>query len=259
MQVFPRDPATYAIDTQFMLGDALMGIPILTQGSDSVDGYLPNQDWFNYFTYTRLTSYNATSPAGQMYSFCSALDDTAHVPLIQRGGSTVFTQTPMLTTAETRMQPFTMQVALDWQGVSTGHLALDDGLTIGNIAARKYNAFTATARLTVGADANVTGHIEYTAQHLAPQFDISHLFIQRIVVLGGDLADGANIATPTLTVDGKQTSLSGVEMQVVNGAIVLVDSSASLLPASKNWQLRWTDAAAQVETRAASRPVAASE
>ena len=43
VQVWPRDPATYAIDMQFMLGDALMGIPILEQGAGSVDGYLPNE------------------------------------------------------------------------------------------------------------------------------------------------------------------------------------------------------------------------
>jgi alpha-glucosidase (family GH31 glycosyl hydrolase) len=43
VQMFPRDPATYTIDAQFMLGDALMGIPIVEQGADSVDGYLPNQ------------------------------------------------------------------------------------------------------------------------------------------------------------------------------------------------------------------------
>ena len=259
MQVFPRDPATYAIDSQFMLGDALMGIPIITQGEDSVDGYLPNEDWFNYFTYTRLTSYNASSSTGTVFSFCSALDDTAHVPLIQRGGSTVFTQTPMLTTAETRKQPFTMQVALDWQGRSMGQLALDDGMTIGNIAARRYNAFTATARLTVGADANITGHIEHTAQHLAPEYDISKLFVQRIIVLGADLADGANLPTPTLTVDGKQTSLNGLKMQVVNGAIVLDDNSASILPAGRNWELRWTAAADQVDAPAASKSAVATE
>ena len=41
--MFPRDPATYALDMQFMLGDALMGIPIVDEGAGSVDGYLPNQ------------------------------------------------------------------------------------------------------------------------------------------------------------------------------------------------------------------------
>ena len=242
MQAFPHDSATYGIDSQFMLGDALMGIPIMTEGADDVTGYLPNGDWFNYFTYTRLTSYNASSTVGQNFSFCSALDDTAHVPLILRGGNTVFTQTPMLTTAETVKQPLSMQVALDWRGESVGHLSLDDGLTIGNIQAHQYNAFEVTTRMSVDGTGSMTGHIQYRAQHLAPQYDISHLYVQRIAVLGGDLADGTSVSTPKLTVNGKETQPAGVKVSVMNGAIVLEDSSASLLPAGQNWELSWPTA-----------------
>ena len=112
MMEFPEDENTWAIDMQFMIGDALMGIPILDQGQDDVTGYLPNADWFNYFTLNRLTSFNATAGAvGQNFSFCSSLSDTAHVPVIQRGGSIVHTQVPRMTTYETAMTPYTLRAS----------------------------------------------------------------------------------------------------------------------------------------------------
>ena len=179
-----------------------------------------------------------------MYSFCSSLDDTAHIPLIQRGGTTVFSQSPRLTTAETAKQPFTMQLALDWQGFSAGRLAVDDGLTIGNIEAGQYNAFSVSAHFARSSGSSggsgLTGAVHYSAQQLAPQYDTSKLFIQRIVVIGTDLMEGADIPTPTLSVNEQLVSLDGLKMRVVNGAIVLEDSSASILPVGQNWKLQWT-------------------
>jgi hypothetical protein len=197
------------------------------------------QDWFNYYSYTRLTSYNASSPTGQMYSFCSSLDDTAHIPLVQLGGTTVFTQTPKLTTSETFRQPLTMQMALNWKGISTGRLSLDDGTAIGNIQAGQYNAFTVSARISSKNSSAITGAIRYSAQHLASQYDISGLFIQRVVLMGADLADALNVPTPLVTVAGKTVPLNGMELSVLNGALVLQDKTGSILPAGQNWQIRW--------------------
>ena len=127
MMLWPQDEATWGIDQQFMLGDALMGIPIMEQGADAVDGYLPNTDWFNYLTYARLTSYNASAGAqGQNYSFCSSLSDTAYVPLIQRGGMVVHTQVAGMTTYETVDSPYTLRIALDQAGQASGSAALID-------------------------------------------------------------------------------------------------------------------------------------
>ena len=200
-----------------------------------------------------------------MYSFCSSLDDTAHVPLVQLGGTTVFSQTPMLTTAETVKQPFTMQMVLNWKGQSRGRLSLDDGLTIGNIAAGDYNSFSVTAHFSrSAASSNFTGVIRYQTLHLAPSYDVSGLFIQRVVLLGADLKDDAAVAMPMLTMAGKEVPLHGMTLRVVNGAVVM-DSTASSLPVGQSWQLRWLEPHTEtkryqaVAPRQANRSTAASE
>lgn len=197
------------------------------------------QDWFNYFTFGRLTSYNSSLTTGTTYSFCSSLDDTAHIPLVQLGGTAVFSQTAQLTTAATVRQPYTLQMALNWKGQSSGRLTVDDGLAIGNIAAGEYNAFHATAALNIHSANNVTGAIRFVVQQLAEQYDVSQLFVQRVVVMGADVAEGAVLPMPVLTVAGRVQKADGLVVSVVNGAIVVEDVTAKLMPIGQSWKLSW--------------------
>ena len=163
----------------------------------------------------------------------------------------MFSQTPQLTTAATVKQPFTMQIALNWKGRSTGRLTIDDGLAIGNIQAGQYNAFSVTADLALNAStSHINGVIRYTAQQLAPQFDVSDLFVQRIVVLGADLKDESALPTPLLTMAGKAVPLNGMKLRVENGAIV-IDSTASTLPINRSWQIRWIEPRTETEQHTA--------
>ena len=196
------------------------------------------QDWFNYYTHARLTRYNASASTGANFSFCSALDDTAHLPLLQRGGTAVFTQLPRLTTAETAKQPFTLLLAVDSMGRSTGRLSLDDGLTLGNIAAGQYNAFTVDAHFGAGGGSSLVGSIRYSAQRLAPQYDVSSLRIQRIVVMGLDVGEKHTVTAPRLTLLGEQAALPlhASTLRSNNGALLIEVA----LPVGRDWQLDWS-------------------
>jgi alpha-glucosidase (family GH31 glycosyl hydrolase) len=47
---FGEDDVILEIDNQFLVGDALMVTPVLTSGSTSVDAYVPNDLWYDYWS-----------------------------------------------------------------------------------------------------------------------------------------------------------------------------------------------------------------
>ena len=211
------------------------------------------QDWFNFYSHARLSRYNASASAGANFSFCSALDDTAHLPLLQRGGTAVFTQQPQLTTAATVKQPFTLLLAVDSMGRSTGRLTIDDGLTIGNIAAGHYNAFTVDAHFVAGNASSLVGAIRYSAQRLAPQYDVAGLRIQRIVVMGLDVDERHAVTAPRLTLQGEQAALPlhASTLRTSNGALLI----ELVLPVGRDWQLDWSGDESSAEQRDKTAPL----
>jgi len=58
---FPGDPSTYYNNYQWMLGDALLVAPILSQGISSLSAYFPQGVWYNLYNYTAID----TSSSGQ--------------------------------------------------------------------------------------------------------------------------------------------------------------------------------------------------
>ncbi|MFW6087866.1 MAG: TIM-barrel domain-containing protein, partial [Myxococcota bacterium] len=50
MLEFPDDPDTYRVDDQYMLGDALLVAPVVTEGAVSRDVYLPPGTWYHVWT-----------------------------------------------------------------------------------------------------------------------------------------------------------------------------------------------------------------
>ncbi len=58
---FPGDPSTYYNNYQWMLGDALLVAPILSQGTSSLSAYFPQGVWYNLYNYTAID----TSSSGQ--------------------------------------------------------------------------------------------------------------------------------------------------------------------------------------------------
>ena len=108
-----------------MLGGALMVVPCLEQGADTVNGVFPGVGdgtvWYDWYTGEKATEgvgpgENVTIPA-----------PLGHIPVFVRGGSVVPVQEPGMTIAESRRNPWGLVVALDGDGVAKGELYLDDG------------------------------------------------------------------------------------------------------------------------------------
>lgn len=115
---YPTDVSALANDRQFLWGDSLMIAPVLDQGAQAISVYFPNDTWYDFATgYPVQGNGSAATVAVSM----------ASIPVYQRGGTIVPVQVPNVTTTLSRMNPFSLLVALDKFGAATGNLYWDDG------------------------------------------------------------------------------------------------------------------------------------
>jgi len=137
---FPSDTNTYSIDQQFLIGSSLMISPVLTQGANSVTAYFPNAKWYSFWDYT-LQQQN-----GRQTLPCSWQQLPVHI----RGGSVIPTQTPAMTSAATRVNPFALLVAPDEHGQAAGALYYDDGESLDVGAQSLYVQYSLNSQLLAG-------------------------------------------------------------------------------------------------------------
>lgn len=124
---FPDDANTWGIDTQWLLGDALLASPALTQGATSVAAYFPaGARWYDVQTGALVS----TEGGGHVSLPTPLSAFNLHV----RGGAVVAMQplpSGVLSTAGARNASLELLVAADSEGAAAGWLYLDDGETDG--------------------------------------------------------------------------------------------------------------------------------
>jgi alpha-glucosidase (family GH31 glycosyl hydrolase) len=179
---FPDDDEklTASNDVQFMLGHGLLGTPVVTEGATQVSAYFPGTDgWFDYYTGEFVSK-------GREVKLLQAAWD--HINIHVRGGSIVVKQKPELTSAETRVNPITLLVALDAKLGAHGDLYLDDGDSLDTFAKGQYT------------------YIEFVSKPLARGFNINNsivksgyidagkLRVEQVLVYGAPVADNCTYA-----------------------------------------------------------------
>lgn len=117
---FPADRNTFFRDGQYMWSNGLLFTPVLVEGATSVEGYFPMGKWYSLFD-----TYLINSPEGGLFKEMNTplMDTNVHM----RGGTVIPTQEFKMTTAEAKVTPVTLLVALDSSGSATGSLFMDDG------------------------------------------------------------------------------------------------------------------------------------
>ncbi|KAL9658384.1 hypothetical protein ABK040_015704 [Willaertia magna] len=149
-------PALADIDTQFMVGNALMVIPVVQENVRTVTGYLPQHHagWFNYFTGELV------SAKGGVYKvFDAPLYTIANTLMI--GGNIVQKQIPSYSTADTSRNPFELVVALcqkDWR--AHGEVFVDDGESIDTIERGLYSHVTFVTKPLTSNSFLLTGVVD---------------------------------------------------------------------------------------------------
>nr|DBA29502.1 TPA: hypothetical protein GDO54_009725 [Pyxicephalus adspersus] len=114
---FYTDRETWAIDQQFLWGPGLLITPILEQGSEHANAYIPDAVWYDYETGEK-SSYRK-----QHVSMYLPADKMG---LHLRGGYIFPTQKPAHTTEYSRKNPLGLLVALDDAQSAKGEFFWDD-------------------------------------------------------------------------------------------------------------------------------------
>eukprot|EP00708_Paratrimastix_pyriformis_P002064 GAFH01000802.1.p1 GENE.GAFH01000802.1~~GAFH01000802.1.p1 ORF type:complete len:926 (-),score=379.32 GAFH01000802.1:65-2842(-) len=134
--VFPPDPLTHDIDTQFMVGTAILASPALEQGATTVSAYLPaDTRWYDFYT-------GVEAPATGRVTLAAPLET---LPLHLAGGHVVPLQEPAMTVAATVAQPVRLLVALDSARHAQGTLYMDDGVSADSVQQAAYTEVLLTA------------------------------------------------------------------------------------------------------------------
>ena len=120
---FPGDRTTWSIETQFMIGPALLVTPALYPSVTTTVGYFPEARWFDLATLSEL----AVDASDRKVTLDAPI---GKVPVHIRGGHILALQSPGMTTLETSQGNFTLVVALDADYNASGYLYLDDGDTM---------------------------------------------------------------------------------------------------------------------------------
>lgn len=203
---FPNEPELFAVDKQFMIGNALLVTPVLHPNVTTVQGlkasgfsfrltltattgYFPGTGsviWRDFFTYERLSNPTQTQTLG--------------VPLgkiglhIRSGTAIILHQEPGRTIASTRRSDLSLLVSLSpgTDGVAHGKVYHDDGESLPPTPYREVEIFAEGGRH--GGEIRFAGQGTYVSQ---PK-------LQKVVVLVND-------------VGGEQRAGSGITEVLVGG------------------------------------------
>ncbi|XP_036086688.1 probable maltase-glucoamylase 2 isoform X15 [Rousettus aegyptiacus] len=118
---FSDDNTTWDIDSQFMLGPAVLISPVLEHNTFEIHAYFPRARWYDYSTESGSES------SGEWRVLEAPLD---HINLHVRGGYILPWQEPAMNTHLSRQKFMGLTVALDGNGAAEGQMFWDDGQSI---------------------------------------------------------------------------------------------------------------------------------
>lgn len=168
---YPDDPATNALQYQYLYGPGVLVAPAVTiENSTVAHIYLPDDIFYDFHTHETVRGHAATIETDVPFD---------SIQLYYKGGSIVAERSQSAnTTTELRKRDFTVVIAPGLDGTAEGALYLDDGVSIEQ-AATSYIQFRYE-----GGKFMMTGSFGYD----------SGVSIERIVVLGvGKAGEGASL------------------------------------------------------------------
>lgn len=186
--LYPNDPNTFGLELQYFYGPGLLVAPVTQEGATSVDVYLPNDIFYDYYTHKQIRGQGKTTRISNQ--------GLADIPLFLRGGVIVPARVKSgMTTTEVREQNFELLIPVGADGTATGQLYLDDGVSIqqqgtttinftykrGILTARGSFGYKTGVKITkitlIGASRKRDGDVEtadvVVDQPLAGDFDIT--------------------------------------------------------------------------------------
>ncbi|XP_055354259.1 neutral alpha-glucosidase AB-like isoform X2 [Paramacrobiotus metropolitanus] len=120
---FPADHSTFAMENEYLIGDALLVHPVTEENAKSVEMYFPGDKTEVWYDITSLETYRGGMKVN--------LDTPMHkVPLFQRGGTIIPRRFRTRRSAILAIEdPITLSIAMNDKNTGKGLLYLDDGTT----------------------------------------------------------------------------------------------------------------------------------
>ncbi|XP_015240151.1 PREDICTED: neutral alpha-glucosidase AB isoform X4 [Cyprinodon variegatus] len=163
---YPQDPATFALDDEFLLGRDLLVHPVTEEGARGVTAYLPGKDevWFDIHTFQKHNGVQNLYIPVTMSS----------IPVFQRGGSIIPRKLRVRrSSACMEDDPYTLYVALDNRRTAEGELYIDDGHTF-NFEKREFILRKFSFTNNVLSSVNLEPDAQFTTKS----------WVERIIILG---------------------------------------------------------------------------
>eukprot|EP00826_Nyctotherus_ovalis_P045551 TRINITY_DN5053_c0_g1_i18.p1 TRINITY_DN5053_c0_g1~~TRINITY_DN5053_c0_g1_i18.p1 ORF type:complete len:797 (+),score=236.90 TRINITY_DN5053_c0_g1_i18:92-2482(+) len=141
---YPKDENAYAFrNKNFMIGSALLVVPVLEEKVHEVVAYLPNENWFNLFTGRAVLRHDPQATQGQNVSMFAGY---SYVNVLIRGGSIVpyqeATNGRVRRVATLDYLQLEVVVAPGGNGEASGNFIFDDQSAIDPIATEDFAEVT---------------------------------------------------------------------------------------------------------------------
>ena len=148
---FPKDAATFGIDTQFFYGPSVLVSPVTEENATAVDVYYPKELFYDFHTVAPTQGAGATVHLADV--------NYTSIPVSIMGGAVVpLRAQSAMTTAELRKQDFELVVAPSGAGTASGALYVDDGESVKPKSTTEVRFAYKNGKLTVkGAFGHPTG------------------------------------------------------------------------------------------------------
>ncbi|XP_076845359.1 maltase-glucoamylase isoform X2 [Brachyhypopomus gauderio] len=198
MHEFYSDKAAWTVDRQFLWGSHLLITPVLDNGVDTVNAYIPDAVWYDYETEKKIKERKGH------FDMKLPIDKLGlHI----RGGAILPTQRPAVTTTHSRRLPMGLIIALDDNNQASGELFWDDG----------------DSRDTVSTGAYIHYQFKFSKESLLMEVvhngytDPNDLVFENITVLG--------MSSPQINV----TIIEGGKVSTVPGSDIQYDDMREVL------------------------------
>lgn len=200
---FPQDSLTPDNDVQMLIGPALLISPVLAEHSTIVNAYFPAGPWYD------ITNGMVVNSKGESLQLDAPIDKiNVHV----RGGFILPRQKPEMTTAQSRLNKYSLTVALDAAGNANGELFIDDGESFLTVQNQMYTYVTfAHSANTLQIQPQATNY--QATQSLS---DVTFFGIRQTVALVS--VNGIPIAKSlwTYSNSAKRLTIHGLDLKLVS-------------------------------------------
>lgn len=218
---FPADEAGFATDDQFFVGGTgLLAHPVVTEGAESVEVYLPdNEVYYDYFTYKTYSGHGKHTIAAPL--------DT--IPLLMQGGHIIPRKDrPRRSSGLMKFDPYTFVIVLSRDQTASGELYVDDGDSFDyESGAYIRRAFSFADGILESKDIAVKGKL--TSAYLKTMKNVG---LEKIIIVGAP----ASWSQKTSVVVGKgEAALEYHEAQGGNASWALVKAPKVLI--GEDWTI----------------------